>query len=279
MENNKKKSPWYRTPKGWLIIFLIALAFTIFRFLMDEMRRDSGPPEEITIESDLSASIPGFDLYVSEINEFQVLLPEDPEITTFELEGYPFTHYKSIYYPDDSLVQYGITYMDSDIYSEESIDAYLAKYTESKAIGAGRNSELATNDATQYKGFPARKYLIEYISEGVKIINEGIAFVANGDAIDLSVSYEQGSGWDAYRYYFFDEFIASFGDQPNEGYGGYSDNQNEKTVDLDNDGLTNEEEIKYGTDQNNYDSDGDGHSDGDEVNNGYNPLGGGALNR
>lgn len=48
-------------------------------------------------------------------------------------------------------------------------------------------------------------------------------------------------------------------------------------VDSDNDGLTNAEEKKYGTDPLNPDTDGDGYKDGDEVKAGYNPLGPGKL--
>lgn len=43
-------------------------------------------------------------------------------------------------------------------------------------------------------------------------------------------------------------------------------------TDVDHDGLTAEEETKVGTDPNNDDTDGDGYLDGEEVNNGYNPL-------
>lgn len=43
-------------------------------------------------------------------------------------------------------------------------------------------------------------------------------------------------------------------------------------MDEDQDGLTNQEEDKYGTDKNNPDTDGDGFSDGEEVINGFNPL-------
>ena len=42
--------------------------------------------------------------------------------------------------------------------------------------------------------------------------------------------------------------------------------------DSDLDGLTDDLENYYGTDINNSDTDGDGYSDGDEVNNGYDPL-------
>jgi hypothetical protein len=54
---------------------------------------------------------------------------------------------------------------------------------------------------------------------------------------------------------------------------------NEKTdaVDTDVDGLTDNEEIEYGTDFENPDSDGDGYKDGEEVRAGYNPLGAGRL--
>lgn len=48
-------------------------------------------------------------------------------------------------------------------------------------------------------------------------------------------------------------------------------------ADLDNDGLSDEEEAFYGTDPQNPDSDGDGYKDGEEVKNGYNPLGAGKL--
>lgn len=46
-----------------------------------------------------------------------------------------------------------------------------------------------------------------------------------------------------------------------------------QTADIDNDGLTDIEEILYGTDPEKPDSDGDGYIDGLEVHNLYNPLG------
>src|SRR3989344_9416266 len=47
--------------------------------------------------------------------------------------------------------------------------------------------------------------------------------------------------------------------------------------DADHDGLLNAEEQLYGTDPANPDTDGDGYNDGEEVKNGYNPLGEGTL--
>jgi hypothetical protein len=47
--------------------------------------------------------------------------------------------------------------------------------------------------------------------------------------------------------------------------------------DDDGDGLVNIQEERYGSDPNNPDSDGDGHSDGVEVRNGYNPISSGQL--
>jgi hypothetical protein len=47
--------------------------------------------------------------------------------------------------------------------------------------------------------------------------------------------------------------------------------------DSDSDGLSDDEEAKYGTDANNPDTDGDGFQDGYEVENGYNPNGPGKL--
>lgn len=48
-------------------------------------------------------------------------------------------------------------------------------------------------------------------------------------------------------------------------------------LDSDDDGLTDVDEMKYGTDANNPDSDGDGYLDGNEVRNGFNPMGEGKL--
>ncbi len=51
-------------------------------------------------------------------------------------------------------------------------------------------------------------------------------------------------------------------------------NAMDKTLDSDNDGLTDYEERNvYKTDPNKNDTDGDGYSDGIEIRNGYNPLG------
>lgn len=72
-------------------------------------------------------------------------------------------------------------------------------------------------------------------------------------------------------------------DSDNDGYpdsleikNGYSPFNKEKIKitesDVDNDGLSDYFELKYGTDPSNPDSDGDGHKDGVEIDNGYNPL-------
>ena len=48
--------------------------------------------------------------------------------------------------------------------------------------------------------------------------------------------------------------------------------QDDSVLDLDDDGLTNEEEEELGTDPNDPDTDDDGTNDGDEVDNGTDPL-------
>jgi thrombospondin type 3 repeat protein len=53
--------------------------------------------------------------------------------------------------------------------------------------------------------------------------------------------------------------------------------ENEEILDTDNDGLSDINEAIYGTDINNPDSDGDGYLDGEEVENGYDPMGAGRL--
>ncbi|MBI4437937.1 calcium-binding protein [Candidatus Uhrbacteria bacterium] len=49
------------------------------------------------------------------------------------------------------------------------------------------------------------------------------------------------------------------------------------TEDDDEDGLTNEEEARYGTDPQSPDTDDDGYLDGAEIDAGYNPNGPGRL--
>lgn len=53
-----------------------------------------------------------------------------------------------------------------------------------------------------------------------------------------------------------------------------TENSSEENIasDIDQDGLSDEDEKKYGTDINNPDTDRDGYSDGAEVNSGYNPV-------
>ncbi|MDO8617899.1 MAG: calcium-binding protein [Candidatus Uhrbacteria bacterium] len=50
-------------------------------------------------------------------------------------------------------------------------------------------------------------------------------------------------------------------------------------TDSDQDGLTDEQELKLGTDPHNPDTDGDGYPDGEEVQKGYNPLGAGKASQ
>jgi len=55
------------------------------------------------------------------------------------------------------------------------------------------------------------------------------------------------------------------------------DYQSSDMPDFDKDGLPDEIEKLYGTDPHNPDSDGDGYKDGEEIKNGYNPVGPGKL--
>ncbi len=79
----------------------------------------------------------------------------------------------------------------------------------------------------------------------------------------------------------FNDFNKRFNITRPEGYIGMEDiisetmdkeRQNQIIVDSDNDGLSDEEEKRLGTDPQNPDTDGDGYTDGEEVRNGYSPL-------
>ena len=63
----------------------------------------------------------------------------------------------------------------------------------------------------------------------------------------------------------------SVNDKDDDGSGG-GDDIDEGELDPDEDGLTNDEEEALGTDPDNADSDGDGTLDGDEIDDGTNPL-------
>lgn len=56
------------------------------------------------------------------------------------------------------------------------------------------------------------------------------------------------------------------------------DKADDAQEDNDSDQLNNLEEYQYDTDPNNPDTDDDGHQDGEEVKNGYNPRGSGKIN-
>ncbi len=208
MESNQKEKPWYKKLKGLLIIFLITTTYIILQFYLNDIQKNNVPIEKINIESSAPVIIPGFELYTDKSKGFQILFPEQPEVTTFNLSSYPVTHYKSLSISDnDNFIQYSVTYTDTEIYSTESINAYLNSFIKGKIIGLGDDVKVTTSQIKEYKGFPARKYLIEYTSDGMKIRNKGISFIANGDSINLSVSYPFTMNInDTY----FNEFTSSF---------------------------------------------------------------------
>lgn len=81
---------------------------------------------------------------------------------------------------------------------------------------------------------------------------------------------------------FISNNISEIGDQDLDGI---SDEEEQKLgtlnndFDSDSDGVNDKLELKYGTDPTNPDTDGDGYPDGLEIIRGYNPLGEGELNQ
>jgi hypothetical protein len=76
----------------------------------------------------------------------------------------------------------------------------------------------------------------------------------------------------------FCAYHATLDDIECDNTGCHQEDCEESLIDTDNDGITDKNEINiYQTDPNNPDTDGDSYNDGEEVNNGYNPLGEGLL--
>lgn len=208
MGNDQNEKVWYRKPAGLLVFLLITVILTIFKLYFGEEQKDNLSPEKINMESTVPVTISGFQLYTDKSKGLQVLFPGQPEVTTFELGGYPVTHYKALSLIDENnFTQYSVTYTDTEIYSTSSIDSYLSNFPKGKIIGLGRDAKVVTSEIIQYKGFPALEYLIEYSSEGVLIKNRAIVFIANGDPVDLSVSYPATTNANNIH---FEKFIKSF---------------------------------------------------------------------
>ncbi|MDO8463511.1 MAG: hypothetical protein Q7S96_04575 [bacterium] len=218
LKQSKKNSESDRMVKFARFVAPASLIFAIMLFIIqivgiafvavESARQKARQAVQVGMESSVPVVIAGFELYTDESKGLQVLFPGQPEVTTFELSGYPGTHYKSLSVVDsETYIQYSVTYIDTEIYSTESINAYLSRFPNGKSLGLGDDAKLVISEAAQYKGFPAREYLIEYTSEGVKIKNEGVGFIVNGDPIDLSVSYPATmDGNDTH----FNEFTSSF---------------------------------------------------------------------
>lgn len=164
--------------------------YLLLRVYLNDVRQNNLPPDKIKMEASVPVTITGFKLYYDKSKGIEVLFPKQPEVTNFEVLGYPSTHYQAAAVVDEhNFAQYSVTYTDSEIYSTESINAYLNNSINGKIIGLGGGAKVVTSEVTKYKGFPAREYLIEYTIEGVLINNKGINFIMSGDPISLSVSY------------------------------------------------------------------------------------------
>jgi hypothetical protein len=195
------------TPKqAALFVFIMCwILGALFHFWVSNLPSS----QRSSMEPSKQVVIAGFELYSDKSKGLQILFPGQPEITNFKVGEVPVTHYKAVSVIDDAnFTQYSVSYSDTEIYSTRAIDAYLNSYVKGKAVGGlSDDAMVVTNTITKYKGFPAREYLIEYTSEGLLIKYKGVVFVANGDPIDLSISYP--ATMDAGKTY-FNEFSESF---------------------------------------------------------------------
>jgi len=122
-----------------------------------------------------------------------------------------------------------------------------------------------------------QKYFFEVVQQNDKIINAhtGIAWARPGQDRELLpmtfVSSFPGDANDLDDDYLPDAWETAHGLNPTDN-GGFDRNREGERGDFDSDGLFNREEFVLGTDPANPDSDGDGTSDGEEVNSyGTNP--------
>lgn len=112
-------------------------------------------------------------------------------------------------------------------------------------------------------------------SEGIVYMNRAPSNVQGGDCSQEYVYYASPDGQVCEVRYCLELGTVMY--SKGEHIANMSGMTQEDVIDSDNDGIINVEEESLGTDPYNPDSDGDGYSDGEEVKNGYNPLGEGLL--
>lgn len=121
-----------------------------------------------------------------------------------------------------------------------------------KIPGEDNNSECSHSIISKYDNLDYCQPLSEELRETcLRIIASKLAFEKKDKSLCDKISDESGKN------------------ECKERVDGISDS--------DNDGLTNDQEKIYGTNPNNPDTDKDGYGDGNEVRDGFNPLGGGKM--
>jgi hypothetical protein len=206
MENAPLEKPWYKKRIWQGIIFVIA-GNILFGLASLNKPQNTQLPEKIKMEPSVPVNIPNFEIFKDQDIGFEVLLPEPPKKDNYSILNSANTGYTAYLYIDENnFVQYRVSYYDDEIYNKDAIDAYLDTYLIGKTIG--KNGSIIINSKrTQYKGFPALNYRIQFEKDGVTLYNDGLEFIANGDPISLSINYPASLNYSDVH---FEDFINSF---------------------------------------------------------------------
>ncbi|MBT4349347.1 hypothetical protein HOD19_01030 [bacterium] len=283
----------------WIIlaVLIIAIAGVLYwYFFMKNKDSDTPPVEIVPVEENIDTEE---EIVVSDDD---VLIPEGYVLfdSKLQADGEEFVFDISFYYPER------FDYIKSEVRGESYLFC-LGKTEEGVIIEEGEPDSV---ENICLKSFSDEQDIESYINTlDEDMDGDNVSF----DIFQADSGNYVLLGWDdniKYKYFGYkvvSDMIFQFQAATNHQYGDlaeeekiitkqnlaeevgilfnsiqiYSvDNTEEviiEIIDTDGDGLTDDDELAWGTDPNNPDTDGDGYLDGEEISNGYDPLGEGLL--